>query len=80
VQPEPRATDTTFPEPAPPVLALRPATAAKALGISPRKLWELTADRTSGVPHIRSGTKCVVYPVRELQAWLAEQAGKGGWR
>ncbi len=56
-----------------PCLALRPKDAAKALGIGERKLWELTADRTSGIPHVRFG-KAILYPVRELQDWLARQA------
>ena len=56
-------------------LALRPAEAAKALSISRRKLWELTSDRTSGIPHIRCG-KVVLYPVRELQDWLASRVSK----
>jgi hypothetical protein len=60
-----------------PVLSLRPRDAAKALGIGTRKLWELTADRTSGIPHFRLG-KAVLYPVRELQDWLAEHSAKGG--
>jgi hypothetical protein len=64
-------------EPAPPVLALRPAATAKVLDISPRKLWSLTADRTSGIPHIRLGAKCIIYPVRELQEWLAARAEQG---
>ena len=58
-----------------PRLALRPKEAALALGIGERKLWEITADRTSGIPHVRFG-KAIVYPVGELERWLAEQAGK----
>lgn len=73
--------DHPLPEPTagagdPPRLALRPREAATALGVSPRKLWELTADRTSGIPVIRWG-KCVVYPVRELADWLTQQAERG---
>ena len=60
-----------------PILALRPAEAALACGISPRKLWALTADRRSGIPHFRLG-RSVRYPVRELRNWLAAQAGEGG--
>lgn len=56
-----------------PVLALRPKEAARALSIGERKLWEITTDRTSGIPHVRFG-KAVLYPVRELREWLAEQA------
>lgn len=55
-----------------PRLALRPAEAAKALGIGRRKLWSLTADRASAIPHVHLGT-AVVYPVRELMDWLASQ-------
>lgn len=60
-------------------LSLRPKAAAKALGIGTRKLWELTADRTSGIPHFRLG-KAVLYPVRELQDWISDRATKGGKR
>ena len=60
-----------------PILALRPAEAALACGISPRKLWALTADRRSGIPHFRLG-RSVRYPVRELRDWLAAQSEKGG--
>ena len=61
---------------APPVLALRPADAARALGIGVRKLWELT--NRGLVPHVRLG-RAVVYPISELEKWLASQAqGKGG--
>ena len=62
-----------------PCLALRPREAAKALGIGERKLWEITADRTSGIPHARLG-KAVVYPVAELERWLAECASASGKR
>ena len=62
-----------------PRLALRPAEAAKALGIGVRTLWELTADQTSGIPHLRIG-RAVVYPIRELRAWLAERSGAGATR
>ncbi len=55
-------------------LALRPKEAAAALGISERKLWSVTADRTSGIPHIKLG-KAVIYPVDGLRHWLSKQAG-----
>ena len=58
-----------------PCLALRPREAASALGISARKLWEITADRTSGIPHCRFG-KAVIYPVGLLAAWLASRVEK----
>lgn len=55
-------------------LALRPREAAKALGISPRHLWQLTKDGL--IPSVRVGAgkrRTVLYPVAELQAWLAQQ-------
>lgn len=59
-----------------PRLALRPKDAARALGIGERKLWEITADQTSGIPHVRLG-KAILYPVRELMEWLAARASQG---
>lgn len=53
-------------------LALRPPEAAAALGISERKLWEITADKASGIPHVKLG-KAVLYPVAGLEEWLAER-------
>ncbi|OQB85179.1 MAG: Helix-turn-helix domain protein [Planctomycetes bacterium ADurb.Bin126] len=53
-----------------PKMALRPKEAARALGISPRKLWELTIRRE--MPHRRAG-RAVLYSVDELREWL-----KGG--
>ena len=58
-----------------PTLALRPKDAARALGIGERKLWDITADRMSGIPYLRVG-KAVLYPVDELRAWLSKQAAK----
>lgn len=63
-------------------LALRPREAAKALGISARTLWGLTAPR-GPIPCLRIGhgkRQTVLYPVAELQAWLSRQAdaAKGG--
>jgi excisionase family DNA binding protein len=62
-------------------LALRPREAAKALGISPRLLWQLTKD--GHIPCVRVGNgkrRTVLYPLGDLQAWLTEQtvAAKGG--
>jgi excisionase family DNA binding protein len=62
-------------------LALRPREAAKALGISPRLLWQLTKD--GHLPCVRVGNgkrRTVLYPLADLQAWLTRQAGtaKGG--
>ena len=51
-------------------LSMRPAVAARALGISPRSLWTLT--KAGLIPHVRLG-KCVVYPVPGLIQFLEEQ-------
>ena len=59
----------------PPRLALRPKDAAKALGIGERLLWSLT--NRGEIPHARLG-RAVVYPVDELQRYLAEQAQRKG--
>jgi excisionase family DNA binding protein len=56
-------------------LALRPRKAAKALGISPRLLWQLTKD--GQIPCVRVGSgkrKTVLYPLADLQAWLTRQS------
>ncbi len=63
-------------------LALRPSEAAKALGVSARTLWGLSAPR-GPIPCLRVGNgkrQTVLYPVAELQAWLSRQAEpvKGG--
>ena len=63
-------------------LSLRPREAAKALGISTRTLWGLTAPRGS-IPCVRIGQgkrRAVLYPTAELQAWLVRQteAVEGG--
>ena len=63
----------------PPRLALRPKEAAKSLGIGERKLWEITADQASGIPHLRLG-RAIVYPVDPLREWLANQADVRGRR
>ena len=60
-----------------PRLALKPADAARALAISPRKLWELTA--RGEVPAVRHG-KAVTYPVELLREYLREAAQKNGGR
>lgn len=62
-------------------LAMRPRDAAKALGISPRLLWQLTHD--GNIPCVRIGTgkrRTVLYPTTELLAWLSQQvaAAQGG--
>lgn len=52
-------------------LALRPSEAAKALGISPRHLWQMTHD--GHIPCVRLGKgkrRTVLYSRAALQAWL----------
>jgi len=66
---------TEPPTPTVPRLALRPKDAALSLGLSPRKLWELTASKQ--IPCIRLG-KAVLYSVAALETWLAEQADAQG--
>ena len=63
-------------------LALRPREAAKALSISDRTLWGLTAPR-GPIPCVRVGIgkrRTVLYPLADLRAWLSRQAEaeKGG--
>ena len=61
---------------APEKLALRPLEAAKALGISPRHLWQLTNDGIVPCVKLGSGKRPVVlYPVKELNTWLSKLAG-----
>lgn len=55
-------------------LALRPAEAARMLGLGERKLWSMT--RQGLLPHLRCG-RAILYPVEQLKTWLAEQAAKG---
>jgi excisionase family DNA binding protein len=56
-------------------LSYRPRDAAKALGISERTLWQLTKDGV--IPCVRLGAgRAVLYPVPELQAWLARKAAE----
>ena len=55
-------------------LLLTAREAARALAISPRKLWGM---KTSGeIPHVRVG-RSVRYPLDELQRWIDSQT-KGG--
>jgi len=54
-------------------LALRPAEAARILGISARTLWSWT--RRGVVPYVHVG-RIVRYPRAALEAWLAEQAAR----
>lgn len=71
----------TMNEPQSEKLVLKPAEAARALGISPRLLWQLTADGV--IPCMRVGTgkrKRLIYPIALLNNWLEENttARNGG--
>jgi len=56
-------------------LALRPREAAKALGISPRKLWELTRDGEIPCRRVGHGKRqMTLYPLEALQGWLGEES------
>ena len=57
-----------------PALLLTPEQAAKALAISPRKLWGITA--AGEIPHLRIG-RCVRYPVQDLQRWIESRQNGG---
>jgi excisionase family DNA binding protein len=64
-----------------PLLALRPREAAKALGISPRLLWQLTKD--GRIPCVRVGSgkrQTVLYLLDDLKDWLTREStkAKGG--
>jgi len=54
-----------------PTLSLRPREAARALGMSARTLWSLTA--SNQIPHIRL-SRMVLYPTAELTRWLSDRA------
>ncbi len=56
-------------------LALRPRDAAKALGISERTLWSLTAPR-GPIAATKIGGKggCTLYSISDLQNWLQASA------
>ncbi len=51
-------------------LLLTSVAASKALSISSRKLWSMTA--SGEIPHVRLG-RCVRYPIKDLQRWIEEQ-------
>ena len=55
-----------------PRIGLSREEAAIALSVSPRAIDTLIADRTSGFPVARVGTRVVV-PIRELTEWLADR-------
>lgn len=54
-----------------PVLAMRATETAAAIGISVRKLRQLTID--GEIPHVALGTR-IVYPVDRLRDWINSKA------
>lgn len=52
---------------------LSAAEAAAYLGVSERHLWTQTKARR--IPHVKLGRR-VLYPVKELDAWLEDRAAK----
>jgi excisionase family DNA binding protein len=54
-------------------ILLKPGEAARALAISPRKLWDLT--KRGQIPHLRIG-RSVRYATADLQAWVDSQKVK----
>ena len=58
------------------VLSVRPKEMARRLGVSERTLWTWT--KKNEIPHVKVGTgkrPVVLYPVREVETWLARRAG-----
>lgn len=58
----------------PPALLLTAAEAAKALAISPRKLWEIT--NCGELPAVRIG-RAVRYRPADLVAWIDARLSRG---
>lgn len=56
------------------VLAISMDEAALALGLSRRKVWEMT--NCGQLPHVRIG-RAIRYPIAGLSAWLDAQTA--GW-
>jgi hypothetical protein len=57
-------------------LLLTPRHTAKALSISERTLWSITAPR-GPLPAIKVGRRGVRYFVKDVEAWIVAQKGKG---
>jgi predicted DNA-binding transcriptional regulator AlpA len=62
-----------MPDADPPPLALSAPEAATALGIGERLLWSET--NAGKIPHVRIGRR-VVYPIKQLQAYLEREAAR----
>ena len=50
--------------------------AARMLAVSPRKLWAMTFEESSGLPYVRCG-RLVRYSPDDLRRWVESQR-KGG--
>jgi hypothetical protein len=61
-----------------PALLLKPSQTARALSISERTLWSITAPR-GPLPAIKVGRRGVRYSLRDVEAWIVAQKAKGGW-
>ena len=72
----PTTSTPTADAPTVPRLGLTREEAAEAIGVSPRTIDALIADRTSGFPVVRIGAR-VIIPVQGLNDWLALRM-KGG--
>jgi predicted DNA-binding transcriptional regulator AlpA len=57
-------------------LLLTPPEAARALSISPRTLWAITAPR-GDLPCVRLAGRSVRYSVDAIRAWIADQQVAG---
>ena len=49
---------------------------ARALGVSPRKLWSMTFGDQPGLPYVRCG-RLVRYPLKALELWVEEHQEGG---
>ena len=58
-----------------PRLGLNRKEAAVSISISARKLDELVADRTSGIPFMRVGNR-LIFPTHALKEWLSDRIVK----
>ncbi|MHB1033516.1 MAG: helix-turn-helix domain-containing protein [Pirellulales bacterium] len=65
----------THPEQQPARMLLDAKAAAKTLSVSPRTLWGLSAPR-GPIPTIRVARR-VLYPVADLQRWIARNRVEG---
>ncbi len=62
------------PRPAQPVRLLQAREAAQLLGVSQKRLYDISA-QDGGPPHVRLGERSMRWPLRALQEWLGERSG-----